>query len=175
MKALAPIHSKHHNKLRDKRIGVMLHYFGSKTDHGAMAWINDPRFKCSYHYVVFDNGDYVQLVPLDKRAWHAGKCKPSELWPEWRAYKDANSAFYGVCAACGPHDKATDAQIDTMAHLTRQLFDREGWGHNETERVTTHQAEAWPRGRKVDPEGPPDCPAYPVFTRAQVVSRILAR
>ncbi len=170
MKELTPIDSRNSNAQREPRIGVMLHYFGSRTDAGALSWATDPRWKASYHILVFDNGDWVRLVDLDRRAWHAGECKPSKrIVAAGRNYNDANSAFFGLCAACGPDDAATSEQVESMGKLIRMLYAREGWEKGQTQRVTTHSAEAWPRGRKIDPHGPPDGKHYPVFTRSQVL------
>ena len=55
----------------------------------------------------------------------------------------------------------------TAAWLIRRIFERHGWHVTETERLTTHSAEAWPRGRKIDPEGPD--PNNPILSRADIL------
>lgn len=139
-----------YNDLREPRIGVMLHFDASGTDAGAMAWFSDPTCKVSYHYLVLDDGGYVSVAPLNKRAWHAGVCQPSD---SRLAYHDANSAFYGIAAATNDKVDVTPIQLLTIAWLTRRLFEKEGWPVSETWRITGHRQEASPRGRKSDPEG----------------------
>ena len=55
----------------------------------------------------------------------------------------------------------------TAAWLIRRIFERHGWPLSEAWRLTTHSAEAWPRGRKIDPEGPD--PANPILSRADIL------
>lgn len=139
-----------YSALREPRVGVMLHYDASGSDAGAVAWFADPACKVSYNWLVLDDGSYVTIAPRDKRAWHAGACRPSS--PQF-AYTDANSAFYGIAAANGGKEDVTPLQLLTIAWLARQCFEREGWPVTDTWRITSHRAEAWPRGRKTDPEG----------------------
>lgn len=136
------------NELREPRQGVMLHYDGSASDRGAIAWLlHDPLCKVSYNKLVLDNGSVVQIAPDDKRAWHAGVCRPSD---ERLAYRDANSAFYGLCMAAKPGDPFYEPQKGTMIRLVVGYFQRHGWPLSESWRLTSHHLEAWPRGRKVD-------------------------
>lgn len=138
-------------KLKATRQGVMLHYDASKSDKGAIAWLeDDKRCEVSYHYLVLDDGRILQIAPPGTRAWHAGACKPSH---KLFTYSDANSAFYGVAIAATDGERATAAQLTSVARLCRYLYWLEGWDEQETWRITGHSAEAWVRGRKVDPEG----------------------
>lgn len=144
------VRNEQYEPLREKRVGVMLHYDASGTDAGAVSWFADPRCRVSYHYLVLDDGAYVAIAPLDKRAWHAGVCQPSD---SRLAYRDANSAFYGIAAATDNRVDVTPLQLLTVAWLTRKLFEREGWPVTDLWRITSHRTEASPRGRKSDPEG----------------------
>ena len=153
-----------YSDLREERKGVMLHYDASGTDEGAVAWFADPRCRVSYHYLVLDDGSYVSVAPLDRRAWHAGVCRPSD--PERLPYRDANSAFYGVAAATNDQVDVTPLQLLTVAWLTRRLFEREGWPVTDVWRIVGHSSEAWKRGRKTDPEGAD--PKNPIFSPADV-------
>lgn len=146
---------------RGTRQGVLIHFDASASDKGAVAWLeDDARAEVSYHYLVLDDGRVIQLAPPGTRAWHAGVCRPSE---RRFTYSDGNNAFYGVSIAAKPGDKATEAQLDSVAKVCKYLFWLEGWDERETWRITGHSAEAWPRGRKTDPEGPdPDNPVLSV-------------
>lgn len=157
------IPNQQYNTLREDRVGVMLHYDGSRTDEGAASWFEHPDCRVSYHWLVLDDGGYVSIAPPERRAWHAGVCRPSDVRLK---YADANSAFYGIAAATdGGHD-VTPLQLLTIAWLTRRCFDREGWSTTEAWRIVGHSSEAWPRGRKVDPEG--TSASNPIFSPADV-------
>lgn len=142
---------ENHGPLTDTRMGVMLHYDASRSDTGAVAWLTkDPTCRVSYHWLVTDDGTAHVIAPHGRRAWHAGVCRPSD--PRL-AYKDANSAFYGIAISATDGDTATPAQVATVVRLVRECFARQRWPLTETWRVVGHSSEAWPRGRKHDPEG----------------------
>ena len=137
--------------LREDRIGVMLHFDGSGSDRGSVQWFKDPRCRVSYNLLVLDDGSYVRIAPDSARAWHAGRCRPSD--PDRLNYGDANSAFFGLAiASSGKHD-VTPLQMLTTALLCRLYFDKHHWDLGETWRIVSHSSEAWGRGRKTDPEG----------------------
>ncbi len=137
-------------KLREPRLGVMLHYDASASDPGAVAWLTrDPRCRVSYNWLVLDNGAAVEVAPAGMRAWHAGVCRPSRAD---LPYRDANSAFYGIAVAAKAGDTVTPAQLARLLELCRQCFARHRWV--EPWRLVGHHEECWPRGRKVDPLGP---------------------
>lgn len=136
-------------KLREPRRGIMLHYDGSASDAGAVAWLTkDPRCAVSYTSLVTDDGQVVPIAPLDARAWHAGVCHPS--MPDLMPYTDANSAFYGVSLAARAGDVVTTAQYTALVRHCVRLFHEHDWPVTELWRITDHAVEAWPRGRKVD-------------------------
>lgn len=139
------------NALREPRIGALIHYsagdFVSTVD-----WCRNPTSKVSYNAVIAPDGAAVQVVPWELRAWHAGVCRPSTTS---RAYTDANSAFYGIALAGGPtFGPPADAQRMTLNSILHDRFEAHGWPVVEWWRIASHGAEAWPRGRKEDPEGP---------------------
>src|SRR6218665_3803318 len=52
---------------------IILHYTGM-PDHGrALSWLCNIESQVSSHYFVEENGLVIQLVPEERRAWHAGK------------------------------------------------------------------------------------------------------
>ncbi len=138
-----------HNLLREPRQGVMLHYDESLSDKGGLAWFFDPACKVSYDFWISRKGEVYRLVPSDRRAWHAGLCRPSEGYD----YRDANSAFVGVSIAANNKERATEAQVRSVVELCRQLGRNNGWLLESPTWITGHNTQAWPRGRKVDPEG----------------------
>ncbi len=152
------------NDLREPRQMIVLHYDASVSDESAVQWLlHDPRCKVSYSWIVLDDGNVIPIAPEDKRAWHAGVCRSSD--PRL-TYGDANSAGYGIAIAATAGDVATLAQKRSVAALCRTLFLRHGWPVTEVWRTVSHRTEAWPRGRKNDPEGP-DL-AHPVMNTNEI-------
>jgi N-acetyl-anhydromuramyl-L-alanine amidase AmpD len=149
------------DKLKEKRVGVMLHYDASASDPGAVSWLTkDPRCKVSYNWLVLDDGKVVTVAPRTARAWHAGVCRPSSEAPK---YKDANSAFYGIAVAATAGDTVTEAQENAVIDLVDGLFAEHRWSRTlGLHRIVGHNTECWPRGRKSDPEGPN--PSKPVLS-----------
>lgn len=153
-----------HNNIREPRVGVMVHYDGSTTDEGGLAWFSDPRCMGGYQILVFDNGDYARIAPDTARAWHAGVCRPSNNLLD---YQDANSAFYSIAAATNDKVDVTPVQLLTIAWWVRRWFRAEAWPTPAgLWRLTGHEQEAEPRGRKSDPSGGDK--ANPIFSVEQV-------
>ena len=51
---------------------LLLHYTGMQSAVAAIARLRDPAARVSSHYVVEEDGLIWQLVPEERRAWHAG-------------------------------------------------------------------------------------------------------
>lgn len=138
------------NDLREPRKGIMLHYDASGSDAGAVQFLlRDPDCKVSYNQLILDDGEVVEVVPDDGRAWHAGVCKPSATVPK---YKDANSAFYGLAFASKPGDRVFPEQVAAAVQVAVRWMKRHKWT-DVNRHITDHAAEAWPRGRKQDING----------------------
>jgi N-acetyl-anhydromuramyl-L-alanine amidase AmpD len=145
--------------LRAPRLGVLLHFDDSRSDAGALDWLlRHPDCHVSYNWLILRTGELHQIAPADARAWHAGVCRPSS--PLLR-YADANSAFYGIAIAAAADEPATAKQIGMVCTLVRRLFSEHGWHVTDDWRITGHEDEAWPRGRKTDPTGRD--PRHPVL------------
>jgi N-acetyl-anhydromuramyl-L-alanine amidase AmpD len=138
-------------KLLEPRVGICLHYDESASDRGAVEWLLfDRQCKVSYNDLVLDNGDVIEICPPDRRAWHAGICRPSD--PRL-PYRDANSALYGIAVAAKHSERATPKQLAAVVARCVAIFQAHRWPVAETWRIVGHRAEAWPRGRKDDPDG----------------------
>lgn len=149
------------------RQGILLHYDASSSDKGAVAWLeDDERAEVSYHYLILDDGRILQIAPPGTRAWHAGKCKPSS--PKF-TYSDGNNAFYGVSVAARNGETVTMLQLESVVQVCHYLFWLEGWNEADTWRITGHDSEAFPRGRKIDPTG--GDPNNPVLSVQHVRTR----
>ena len=93
---------------------VVLHYTEMKPVNTALERMCDPAAQVSAHYCITEEGEVIQLVPEEKRAWHAGASY-------WRGHPDVNSASIGIELdhpghALGYRDFA-EAQIDALLPL----------------------------------------------------------
>lgn len=68
---------------------VVLHYTGMQSAAAALDHLTNPASKVSAHWVVAEDGQIIQLVDEQNRAWHAGRS-----W--WRDTVDVNSASIGI-------------------------------------------------------------------------------
>jgi N-acetylmuramoyl-L-alanine amidase len=122
---------------------LILHYTGMPDPQGALDWLRDPTSQVSCHYVVFEDGRIVQLVPESRRAWHAGRS-------HWAGESDMNSRSIGIEIANPGHDgdypDFTDAQVQATIALCRDILKR---NPIPPDRVLAHSDIA--PGRKRDP------------------------
>ncbi len=68
---------------------LVIHYTGGTTLEGTVSWFMNPAAKASAHFVVARDGGIVQMVSLDRRAWHAGVS-------EWEGIKGLNAHSIGI-------------------------------------------------------------------------------
>jgi N-acetylmuramoyl-L-alanine amidase len=121
---------------------VILHYTGMPTGAEALALLCDPASEVSSHYFVWEDGRVVQLVPEDRRAWHAGRSV-------WKGQSDVNSASIGIEIVNPGHDALPPfpaRQIDGVIALLRDIGARY---EIAPERVLAHSDIA--PTRKIDP------------------------
>lgn len=122
---------------------LLLHYTGMATAQAALDRLVSAEGGVSCHYLVFEDGRAVQLVPEDRRAWHAGVST-------WEGEGDVNSRSIGIEIVNGGHDHGYPdfpaKQIETVIELGRDICARRGI---QPERVLAHSDVA-PR-RKEDP------------------------
>lgn len=77
---------------RDPRLPVsmlILHYTGMESAAAALARLRDPAAKVSAHYMIDEDGRVFQLVPEERRAWHAGVSF-------WAGMRDINAISIGI-------------------------------------------------------------------------------
>lgn len=122
---------------------ILLHYTGMPSPEGALDWLCRDESQVSSHYFVQPDGEVVQLVPEDRRAWHAGKSF-------WHGETDINSLSIGIEIANAGHPGGLPdypkAQIAAVIELCRDCGHR--WSI-ASERVLGHSDVA--PVRKVDP------------------------
>ncbi len=132
-----------------ERVGVdrpdilLLHYTGMPSAEGAQAWLCAPESQVSSHYLVHEDGRVVQMVPEERRAWHAGKSI-------WSGETDINSRSIGIEIANAGHPGGLpdfpEKQIESVIELCLECVNRHGIA---PERVLAHSDVA--PIRKVDP------------------------
>ena len=93
--------------------------------------------RVSAHFLVRRDGELVQFVPLQSRAWHAGASS-------WRARARCNDFSVGVELEGTPEQAFADAQYEQFARLARAL--RSALPLRE---IAAHSDVA--PGRKIDP------------------------
>lgn len=103
---------------------VVLHYTEMKPVETALDRLTDPEAGVSAHYLITEEGEVIQLVAEESRAWHAGKSF-------WRGVRDVNSASVGIELDHPGHDEANGgyrefakAQIDALIPLLARIVDR---------------------------------------------------
>ncbi len=140
--------SPNFNDRREDVDMLVLHYTGMISGEAALQRMCDPASEVSAHYMIWENGDVVQLVGEDKRAWHAGASS-------WQGDGDLNSRSIGIEIVNGGHDVPLEdgrlspfpkAQIASVIELCQQIIAR--WPIVQT-RIVAH-ADIAP-ARKRDP------------------------
>lgn len=122
---------------------LLLHYTGMASAGEALARLCHPLSGVSAHYLVFEDGRILQLVPEARRAWHAGA-------GSWAGADDINSCSIGVEIVNGGHQGGLPpyppAQIEAVIALAADVTAR--WAIAPT-RVLAHSDVA--PARKEDP------------------------
>ncbi len=97
-------------------------------------------FRVSAHCLIRRNGDIIQFVPLDCRAWHAGIS-------QFAKRERCNDFSIGIELEGTDTLPYTQAQYVSLTELSRVLMDY--YPHIDTSRITGHEFIA--PGRKTDP------------------------
>jgi N-acetylmuramoyl-L-alanine amidase len=124
---------------------LILHYTGMASAGEALLRLCNPLAKVSSHYLVFEEGRVVQMVPEARRAWHAGLSA-------WEGGRDLNSRSIGIeiahpgHAGDGPPAPFPEAQMAAVTALCRDILGR--WPIRP-DRVLGHSDIA--PERKIDP------------------------
>lgn len=100
---------------------LLLHYTGMESGATALERLSGEEAQVSSHYFVEEDGRIVQLVPEERRAWHAGVS-----W--WRGRDDVNSRSIGIEIVNPGHEHGyrafPDVQIDAVIRLCRDCVAR---------------------------------------------------
>ncbi|UAB79663.1 N-acetylmuramoyl-L-alanine amidase [Erythrobacter sp. SCSIO 43205] len=100
---------------------VVIHYTEMKPVETALDRLTDADAGVSAHYLITEDGEVIQLVSEEKRAWHAGASY-------WRGVKDVNSASIGIELDHPGHDPANggyrgfeEAQFEALVPLVARI------------------------------------------------------
>jgi N-acetylmuramoyl-L-alanine amidase len=115
--------SPNHGERKDGRQPdmILLHYTGMPDAKAALDLLTRSGSEVSAHYFVFEDGRIVQMVPENRRAWHAGKSS-------WAGETDINSCSIGIEIANPGHDHGYPdfplRQIAAVTALCRSILTR---------------------------------------------------
>ena len=124
---------------------IVLHATVEPTTEGTIGIFLNRARQVSAHFVVGRDGRVVQMVPLEKRAWHAGVST-------WDGMKDINNVSVGIemVNLNDGKDPYPDAQYQAVAGIIRFVRSRYAVPDNH---IVSHEQIAIPQGRKNDPLG----------------------
>lgn len=116
---------------------IVIHYTGDNGT-GGLQWLTTKGSGVSAHLWISKTGIVWQLVPFDRRAWHAGRS-------EWDGRQDCNSWSIGI-ELQGIGDKFPVEQIDSLVGVLKALHEE-----YQIQGIAGHDEIAIPTGRKSDP------------------------
>jgi N-acetyl-anhydromuramyl-L-alanine amidase AmpD len=136
--------SPNHNERTEQISAIIVHSCeGAPPDNeeqSSIPWLCNPASQVSTHYYITRSGLIYQLVPEERRAWHAGECAIAD---------DANSASIGIelehRQGTGAYPLPQRAALDWLARDIRKRYPI------PLDRVVRHGTTARPVGRKHDP------------------------
>lgn len=118
---------------------VVIHYTTNDDAADSLQTLTSPVRKVSAHYLIDRQGGLYQLVPENRRAWHAGQAY-------WAGVTDINSVSLGIEIDNAGNAPFDEAQIATLLNLLSDIQTR----HKIRAANVVGHADVSP-GRKVDP------------------------
>ncbi|WP_093996183.1 N-acetylmuramoyl-L-alanine amidase [Octadecabacter ascidiaceicola] len=118
---------------------IVLHYTAMPDWCAARDWLCNPEAEVSAHYIISEQGNVVQMVAEDQRAWHAGA-------GSWGDITDVNSRSIGIELNNTGSAPFAAPLMDALERLLPEIMTR--WAI-PPERVIAHSDLA--PGRKIDP------------------------
>ena len=118
---------------------IVLHFTAMQTAEAAIERLCDPAAEVSAHYLITRQGEIVQMVPEDRRAWQAGQ-------GEWMGRGDVNSRSIGIELDNDGQSSFAEPLMKALVELLPQIMKR--WNIAPSG-VIGHSDMA--PGRKMDP------------------------
>jgi N-acetylmuramoyl-L-alanine amidase len=113
--------SPNHGPRRSGIDMLLFHYTGMTSAAAALARMCDATAEVSAHYLIEEDSTVWQLVPEERRAWHAGAAS-------WRGVTDINSCSIGIELQNPGHEHGyrefPAAQIAALTRLARDIVSR---------------------------------------------------
>ena len=106
---------------------LIVWHIADGTYNGTVTWEQNPASQVSSHFVLGQNGEVTQMVPLDKAAWTQGVVnRPTH--PYVKAHNGVNPNLYCVSIECEgkwseTHGALTDKQLAAAAWLTCHIVE----------------------------------------------------
>ena len=127
---------------------IILHHTGGKSP-GCIIWLCDPESRVSAHYVVTREGSIYELVPVNKKAWHAGRGafdlnKDGEISYDETRWNDRSIGI--ELEAFAPDYEYPEHQMKNLDWLVKYLCVKHSI---DPSRILGHKEIA--PGRKIDP------------------------
>jgi len=139
---------------------IVMHATASGDCRQDVEWLCMPLSGASAHVVIDRNADVYDLVPVERKAWHAGV---SEL----DGKPNVNDFSIGIeLANSNKGETYPDAQLACAAALCAAYI-RE-WPGITVDRIVTHAEIARPAGRKSDPAPPFSIEAFRQLVRDEL-------
>lgn len=102
---------------------LVLHYTEMSSSRDAIERMCDSKAKVSAHYLIDKTGNIYQLIPDEKRAWHAGISY-------WRGREGINDHSIGIEIDNNGHEPFPEKQMISVLELSQWLmktFSIEAW------------------------------------------------
>lgn len=98
-----------------------MHYTGMQTGEEALEWLCNPESGVSAHYLVEEDGEIIQMVEEDRRAWHAGVS-------HWGECCNVNDISIGIEIVNKGHEHGytafPDVQMEAVLRLSQDIMER---------------------------------------------------
>lgn len=72
-----------------RQVYLMMHYTAGVNIDSTIDWFQQRKSKVSAHIVIGSDGEVVQMVPFNRKAWHAGTSK-------WKGLSSLNKYSIGI-------------------------------------------------------------------------------
>lgn len=129
---------------------IVLHATADTNTEASVAWCQTPKPKnpnpVSYHEIIDRDGTVFVLVPIERRAWHAGVSA-------FEGRKGCNDFSIGISFANRNDGKEAYTELQYQVGAALCATHMRKHPAITLDRITTHRAVALPPGRKTDPLG----------------------
>lgn len=100
---------------------LVMHYTGMQSAEAALNHMCNPEAQVSAHYMVYEDGRIINLVPEEKRAWHAGiSC--------WHGVSSLNDTSIGIEIVNPGHEFGyrpfPEMQMGAVKELAKDIMQR---------------------------------------------------